>query len=54
MKKMKFLCVGWLTIPHVVFYLLTKNKETIDKDIIRWIKCARAKPLGGANIKLLI
>lgn len=47
MKKIKFLCFCWLTIPHVVFYLFAKNKETIDKDIVRWIKCAQAKPVGG-------
>ena len=47
MKQIKFLCMGWLTIPHVMCYLFAKNRETIDKDIIRWIKCAQAKPIGG-------
>lgn len=52
MRKAFFLFFGWLTIPHILFYLVAKNKQIIDKDIVRWVQCSRQfNPLwGGANL----
>ena len=47
MKKVFFLLFGWLTIPHVFMYLLSRNKQTINKDVERWAKCAQIRPIGG-------
>lgn len=47
MKKVFFLLFGWLTIPHVFMYLLSRNKQTINKDVERWAKCAHIRPMGG-------
>ena len=49
MKKVFFLLFGWLTIPHVFMYLLSRNKHTIEKDVERWAKCAQIRPIGGGN-----
>ena len=49
MKKVFFLLFGWLTIPHVFMYLLSRNKQIINKDVDRWAKCAQIKPIGGGN-----
>ena len=49
MKKVFFLLFGWLTIPHVFMYLLSRNKQTINKDVERWSKCAQIRPIGGGN-----
>ena len=54
MKKVFFLCFGWLTIPHIVFYIIAKNKPTIDKDIVRWVQCTnQCNPLWGGKSNLL-
>lgn len=48
MKKVFFLFWGWLTIPHILCYLVAKNKQTIDKDIARWVQCTNQhNPFGG-------
>ena len=49
MKKVFFLLFGWLTIPHVFMYLLSRNKQTINKDVERWSKCAQIRPIGGGQ-----
>ena len=49
MKKVFFLLFGWLTIPHVFMYLLSRNKQTINKDVERWAQCAQIRPIGGGN-----
>lgn len=56
MKKVFFLFFGWLTLPHVVFYLFAPNKAVIDKDIARWVQCSKqSNPLwGGVNLISLI
>ena len=40
MRKAFFLFFGWLTIPHILCYLVAKNKQIIDKDIV-WLDYAR-------------
>lgn len=54
MKKMFFLLLGWLTVPHVICYLFARNKKIIDKDVVRWVLCSKqSNPLlGGRNIVL--
>jgi hypothetical protein len=50
MRKIVFLLMSWLTIPHILFYLLSKNKKVLDKDIDRWAQCLNVKEsviLGG-------
>lgn len=54
MKKVFFLFWGWLTIPHILCYLVAKNKQTIDKDIARWVQCTNQhNPFGGGKSNLL-
>lgn len=54
MKKVFFLFWGWLTIPHILCYLVAKNKQTIDKDIARWVQCTNQRnPFGGGKSNLL-
>ena len=51
MKKVFFLFWGWLTIPHILCYLVAKNKQTIDKDIARRVQCTNQhNPFGGVNL----
>ncbi len=38
-------------IPHILVYKTSKNKESIDKDIVRW---KEKRGLQGGNIKLLL
>ena len=55
MRKKIFLFLGWLTIPHILCYLVAKNKQTIDKDIVRWVQCSRQfNPLWGRPSENLI
>jgi serine O-acetyltransferase len=52
MRKIVFLLLSWLTIPHILFYLLSKNKKVLDKDIDRWAQCLNVKESvirGGKN-----
>ena len=30
-------------------YLLSRNKQTINKDVERWAQCAQIRPIGGGN-----
>lgn len=54
MKKVFFLLFGWLTLPHVIFYLFAKNKGIIGKDIARWVECSKQpNPLCGGKSLLL-
>lgn len=47
----KELIYRFLLLPHLFLYLTSKNKATIDQDIIRW---KDAKNKKGSNIKLLL
>ena len=50
MRKAFFLMFGWLTVPHICCYVFAKNRQTIDKDIVRWVQCSREFcPLGGGK-----
>lgn len=51
MRKILFWFFSWLTIPHILCYLVAKNKQIIDKDIVRWVQCSHQfNPLWGANL----
>lgn len=39
MKKIHFILMSWLTIPHVIVYLLFHEKKILNKDIERWTEC---------------
>lgn len=36
MDRVKFFLLGWLTIPHVLCYLIAPEKSTISIDIDSW------------------
>lgn len=38
MNFLKFICIGWLTLPHIIAYELSPNKKLISLDIDRWSK----------------
>lgn len=40
MKKMKIVLFWWITIPHIVAYLCSTQKEFHNADIERWLICA--------------
>lgn len=51
MRKILFLFFSWLMIPHILCYLVAKNKQIIDKDIARWVQCSRQfNPFWGGQI----
>lgn len=49
MDKLKVACLWWLTIPHLLFWLLSKNKKVINEDIDNW-----GRNLGGGRFAKLI
>lgn len=54
MKKIFFLLFGWLTFPHVFFYKATKNRQIIDKDIVRWVQCSKQECQFGGGKSLIL
>lgn len=50
MKKIYFYLFAWLTIPHIIVYLFSKNKHIIDIDIKRWTHCTKIHPPKGEKI----
>jgi len=39
MRKPLFYIFWWITIPHLVLYLLSGEKDTIRYDVLKWSKC---------------
>lgn len=54
MKKFVFCLISWVTFPHILLYLISKNRAVIEKDVKRWTKCTRINPLCGEGRNTLI
>ena len=35
-KYIKVILLGWITIPHILVYLISRNRKTISIDLDRW------------------
>lgn len=53
MKYIFFYSFAWLTIPHILVYLFSKNKRIIDIDIKRWAECTKIHPPKDGKILLV-
>ena len=54
-RKILFFLFSWVTIPHILTYIFSKNKDVITKDIVRWYECAQIQEFrksGGELVKL--
>ena len=51
-KKLYFVFFGWLTIPHILFDMVSHNKQVINEDVDRWTLCAQISKsaLGGGQV----
>lgn len=51
MRKIIRFFYSFFLLPHIFFYIKSKNKSLIDQDILRW---SNAKKINGSQVKLLL
>lgn len=55
-KKLKFFLTFWLTIPHVMMYIISRRKDVIRYDVKQWAKCCQMTPIirGGKCLTIIL